>query len=62
VEVPALPDKPTKNTTGRPRKVPDDVREKQDPEYSPDEFARDLEKATRRLNDPAEPGRGSPGS
>jgi hypothetical protein len=51
--------KPAKNTTGKPRKAPKDVQEKQDPEYSPADFDRDLEKATRRLADPSEPGRGS---
>ena len=52
-------DQPEKNATGKPRDVPDDVREKQDPEYSPADFDRDLAKATRRLDDPSEPARES---
>lgn len=54
------PKKPEKNTTGKPREVPEDVREKQDPAYGEPEFDRDLEKATRRLADPRQPDRGSP--
>jgi len=45
---------PDKNDTGRPRPVPEDVRDKQDPEYSPADFDADLEKVTRRLDDPSE--------
>lgn len=51
--------KPEKNKTGAPREAPEDVREKQDPEYAPADFDRDLEKATRRLADPSAPDRGS---
>ena len=50
---------PEKNITGKPRAVPDDVKKKQDPEYSPADFDRDLEKATGRLDDPSAPDRGS---
>jgi hypothetical protein len=50
---------PEKNTTGKPRAVPDDVKKKQDPAYSPADFELDLEKATKRLDDPSAPGRGS---
>ena len=49
-----------KNTSGKPRKPPKDVAEKQDPTYSPADFDRDLEKATRRLEKPSAPGPGSP--
>jgi hypothetical protein len=52
--------KPGKNKTGKPRKVPEDIREKQDPEYSQRDFERDLEKVTKRLENPSEPGRGKP--
>lgn len=52
-------EKPEKNKTGQPREVPEDVREKQDPEYSPADFDRDLEKTTKRL---AGPSRRDPGS
>jgi hypothetical protein len=41
--------KVAKNTSGKPRKAPEDVEKKQDPEYSPAAFDRDLEKATSRL-------------
>jgi hypothetical protein len=52
--------KPEKNRTGKPRKPPADVREKQDPGYSEDDFQKALERATRRLDGPAEPERGRP--
>jgi hypothetical protein len=48
-----------KNRTGKPRKPPKDVEEKQDPRYSTGDFDRDLEKATRRVEEPSAPGRGS---
>jgi hypothetical protein len=51
--------KPEKNKTGKPRKPPKDVEEKQDPEYTPADFGRDLEKATQRLDDSSEPDPGS---
>lgn len=51
---------PEKNTTGKPRKPPADVRELQDPEYDEDDFAQDLEKATRRKDEPESPAPGSP--
>lgn len=51
---------PDKNKTGKPRKVPDDVREKQDPEYSEDEFDAALEKATKRLEKASERDPGFP--
>lgn len=51
---------PKKNTTDKPRKPPADVRELQDPEYDEDDFARDLEKATKRLAEPESPAPGSP--
>ena len=41
--------KPDKNTTGKPRNAPEDVRKKQDPEYSEADFDSALEKATKRL-------------
>lgn len=44
---------PEKNTTGKPRAVPNDVKKKQDPEYSPADFELDLEKSTKRLDDPS---------
>jgi hypothetical protein len=43
-----------KNKTGAPRKVPADVKEKQDPDYSSSKFGLDLERVTRRLDDPSE--------
>ena len=50
---------PGKNTTGKPRDVPEDVREKQDPDFSKRDFEDALEAVTRRLVDPSEPDRGS---
>lgn len=41
--------KPEKNTSGKPREVPEDVRDKQDPEYSEDEFDAALDRATERI-------------
>lgn len=52
--------RPEKNTTGKPRKVPDDVRDKQDPAYSEADFDSALEKATKRLGKASERDRGSP--
>lgn len=52
--------KSEKNMTGEPREAPDDVREKQDPSYTADDYERALERVTRRLDDPAPPDRGSP--
>jgi hypothetical protein len=49
-----------KNTTGKPRETPDDVREKQDPAYDEDAFEDALERVSRRLDDPSEPDPGSP--
>lgn len=60
MEVFPVSDVPQKNTTGEPREVPDDVVEKQDPEYSPADFDRDLEKATRRREGPSAPDPESP--
>lgn len=51
--------KPEKNTSGKPRPVPADVKEKQDTKYSLADFDAALGKATRRLDDPAEPDPGS---
>lgn len=51
---------PEKNTTGKPREVPDDIREKQDPSYSEADFDEALERATRKLEEPSEPDPGSP--
>lgn len=50
---------PEKNTTGKPREVPEDVRVKQDPEYSEADFEYDLEEVTQRLDEPSERDRGS---
>lgn len=47
--------RPQKNTTGKPRKPPADVRELQDPEYDEGDFDRDLERATKRLDEPESP-------
>lgn len=53
-------DKPEKNTTGKPRPVPEDVAEKQDPDYSKADFDIALKRAARRLDRAAsEHGRGS---
>lgn len=52
--------KPEKNETGVPREVPEDVREKQDPEYGEADFDGALDLVTRRKDDPAEPDPGSP--
>jgi hypothetical protein len=49
-----------KNTTGAPREAPDDVREKQDPEYDEDAFEDALGRVSRRLDDPSEPDPESP--
>ena len=51
---------PDKNETGKPREVPDDVKAKQDDEYSPADFDAALERTTRRLDDPPKPARESP--
>jgi hypothetical protein len=51
--------KPEKNTTGSPREVPEDVREKQDPEYTQRDFDDALERTTRQLDDPSAPARES---
>lgn len=51
---------PDKNTTGIPREVPEDVRKKQDPEYSERDFEEALERTTRRLDEPSEPDPRSP--
>ena len=48
-----------KNTTGEPRETPEDVREKQDPEYDEDAFEDALTRVSRRLDDPSEPDPGS---
>jgi hypothetical protein len=50
----------SKNKTGSPREVPADVSDKQDPDYTADDFTRDLEKVTQRLADPSAPDPGSP--
>lgn len=55
-----VPEKGDKNTTGAPREVPEDVKEKQDPEYDEDDFDEALKRVTRRLDDPAGPAPGSP--
>lgn len=52
--------KAEKNTTGGPREVPDDVREKQDPEYSEGDFDEALEKTTKRLGPASQRDPGSP--
>jgi hypothetical protein len=52
--------KPEKNTSGKPREAPEDVREKQDPAYSEDDFDAALERATKRLEEPSERDPGSP--
>jgi len=44
-----MTEKPQKNTTGRPREVPEDIRVKQDPGYSKGSFLNALDRATRRL-------------
>jgi hypothetical protein len=51
--------KPTKNTTGKPRKPPADIAEKLDPEYREKDFDAALERATRRLDEADPRGRGS---
>lgn len=43
----------TKNTTGQPRQVPEDISKKQDPEYSEQDFENALDRVTRRLEDPS---------
>jgi len=58
--MPAKSDEMKKNTTGKPRKPPADVRELQDPEYDEAAFDAALEKATRRKDEPASPAPGSP--
>lgn len=51
---------PDPNKTGAPREVPDDVREKQDDEYSVEDFEGALDAVTRRLDEPAPRDPGSP--
>jgi hypothetical protein len=48
-----------KNTTGKPREVPEDIRKKQNSEYTEAELREALDRATRRLDDPSAPGRES---
>lgn len=48
-----------KNKTGTPREPSEDVKEKQDPDHSEEDYGDALERATRRLADPSAPGRGS---
>ena len=55
-----MPTNDDKNVTGEPREAPDDVREKQDPEYDGDDFEDALGRVSRRLDDPSEPDPGSP--
>lgn len=43
-------EKPEKNISGKPRPVPEDVKEKQDPDYSKADFDVALKRATRRLD------------
>jgi hypothetical protein len=52
--------KPEKNTTGKPREVPEDIREKQEAEFSEGDFDAALERATKRLEEPSERDPGSP--
>lgn len=52
--------KPEKNTTGKPREVPEDVRQKLDPDFGESDFDDALERATRRLDDPSAPAPESP--
>jgi hypothetical protein len=55
-----MPRKPEKNKTRKPRPVPRDLAEIQDPEYAPADFEHALEKATERLADgPSRRDRGS---
>jgi hypothetical protein len=49
-----------KKRRGRPQEPPEDVQKKQNPNHSEADFLRDLRKASRRLERPSEPGRGSP--
>jgi len=44
--------KPEKNTTGKPREAPDDVRAKQDPDFAEADFEKALDWATERLAEP----------
>lgn len=48
-------ERPPKNETGKPRDVPEDVREKQDPEYSERDFDDALGRVTKRLDDSSAP-------
>ena len=48
-----------KNTTGKPREVPADVQEKQDPDFSEGDFESALDRSTRRLEQASRRGRGS---
>lgn len=48
-----------KNTTGKPRKEPADIRKKQAPDFSAGDFDRALGKVTRRLADPSQSDPGS---
>lgn len=55
-----MTEKPEKNKTGKPREVPEDVREKQDPEYSEQDFERALEATTQRVEGSSSPAPRSP--
>ena len=52
-------EKPEKNKTGKPREVPDDVRKKQNPEYSEADFDAALDRVTRKLGGSSRRDRGS---
>lgn len=49
-----------KNVSGKPRPEPEDIEDKQDPDYSEADFELALDRVTRRLVEPAEPDPGSP--
>jgi hypothetical protein len=49
--------KPKKNTSGKPREVPEDIRKKQDPEYGEAELKAALDRVTKRLDRPSAPDR-----
>jgi hypothetical protein len=57
--MPAKSEKIEQNRTGVPRPEPDDVKAKQNPEYSREDFEDALERATRRKDEPESPAPGS---
>lgn len=48
-----------KNKTGKPREVPKDIREKQDPDFDDGDLLDAIDLVSQRLERPSEPDRGT---